>query len=91
MTGEALKAWTDLYAGVALLAALCGLCAAAKTLWDIKTGHLDLRAHSLRGKLLLLPRIWFHWQLCYFTGFPCILAIAVLYAHYIGFSAFIPS
>lgn len=91
MRPEALEAWTNLYAAVGLLALICGACAAAKTIWDIKTGVLRLRARTWTQKVLLLPRVWLHFQLSYFCGFPCILAIAALYAHYIGFEAFNPS
>ncbi len=91
MRPEALEAWTNLYAAVGLLALICAACATAKTIWDIKTGVLHLRAETFREKVLLLPRVWLHFQLSYFCGFPCIMAIAALYAHYIGFEAFNPS
>lgn len=91
MRPEALEAWTNLYAAVGLLALICGACAAAKTIWDIKTGELRLRAGTWTQKVLFLPRVWLHFQLSYLCGFPCILAIAALYAHYIGFEAFNPS
>ncbi|CCW15987.1 hypothetical protein EBBID32_3180 [Sphingobium indicum BiD32] len=41
--------------------------------------------------LLWFPKVWLHFQLSYLCGFPSILAIAILYAHYIGFAAFVPS
>lgn len=91
MRPEALEAWTNLYAAVGLLAAICAACATAKTIWDIKTGALSLKTKTMGEKALLLPRIWLHFQLSYFCGFPCIMAIAALYAHYIGFAAFDPS
>ena len=70
---------------------ICGACAAAKTIWDIKTGVLRLRAETWTQKALLLPKVWLRFQLSYFCGFPCIMAIAALYAHDIGFEAFDPS
>ncbi len=91
MRPEALEAWTNLYAAVGLLTLICAGCATAKTIWDIKTGALSLKADTAREKALLLPRVWLHFQLSYFCGFPCIMAIAALYAHYIGFDAFNPS
>ncbi len=55
-------------------------------------GPLSLsEAGTFRQKILLLPRIWVHWQISYFLGFPCIMAIAGLYVHYIGIDAFNPS
>lgn len=91
MRPEALEAWTNLYAAVGLLALICAACAAAKTIWDIKTGVLRLQVKTMAQKALLIPRIWLHFQLSYFCGFPCIMAIAALFAHYIGFEAFNPS
>lgn len=91
MRPEAIEAWTSLYAAVGILAGICAFCAVAKTIWDIKTGALELRAETLRGKLLLLPRVWLHWQLAYMLGFPTIIAVALLFAHYIGFGEFNPS
>ena len=91
MRPEAFEAWIDLYAAVGLLAAICAACATAKTIWDIRTGQLLLEAGTLPQKILLLPKIWLHWQISYFLGFPCIMAIAALYVHYIGIDAFNPS
>ena len=41
--------------------------------------------------VLWLPRLWLRFQLSYLSGFPCIMGIALLYVHYIGFEAFDPS
>lgn len=75
----------------ALLAAICSACAALKTCYDIRTGVLSPPQKSVMAWILWLPRVWLHLQLAYFLGFPSIMAIAVLYAHYIGFVDFIPS
>ncbi|MBK8375829.1 MAG: hypothetical protein IPL18_13625 [Sphingomonadales bacterium] len=91
MRPEAIEAWTSLYAAVAILAAICAACALAKTIWDIKTGALELPAETWKQKLLLLPRVWLNWHLSYMLGFPTIMAIAILFANYIGFDAFNPS
>ena len=91
MRPEAYEAWINLYAAVGLLAAMCAACALAKTIWDIRTGQLDIHADTIRAKILVLPRIWLHWQISYFLGFPTIMAIAGLYIHYIGIDAFNPS
>lgn len=42
-------------------------------------------------RILWAPRLWLRLQLNYLSGFPCIMGIALLYAHYIGFEAFNPS
>lgn len=90
MAAETILAWQKLYSAVALLAAICSVCAALKTCYDIRTGALAPPRQSIVGWFLWLPRGWLHFQLAYFLGFPSILAVAVLYAHYIGFRAFIP-
>ena len=38
-----------------------------------------------------IRRIILNQTLSYLSGFPCIMGIALLYAHYIGFEAFNPS
>ena len=91
MRPEAYEAWINLYAAVGLLGSIRAACAMAKTIWDIRTGHLPLEAGTFRQKILLLPKIWAHWQISYFLGFPCIMAICGLYVHYIGIDAFNPS
>ncbi|WP_022674953.1 hypothetical protein [Novosphingobium sp. B-7] len=91
MAPETILAWQKLYGAVAVLAAVCSACAALKTCYDIRTGVLRPPQKSAVGWILWLPRVWLHFQLAYFLGFPSILAIAVLYARYIGFAAFIPS
>lgn len=91
MRPEAIEAWTQLYAAVGLLAAICAGCAAVRTLYEIRSGAIDLPVASWRQKLLFLPRVWLRVQLAYMSGFPCIMGIALLYAHYIGFEAFNPS
>lgn len=91
MAPETVLAWQKLYSAVALLAAICSACAFLKTCYDIRTGLLSSPRKSVMAWILWLPRVWLHFQLAYFLGFPSILAIAVLYAHYIGFAAFMPS
>lgn len=91
MGSENLAAWIHLYAAVGLLAAICSGCAFLKTIFDIRTGAIAPPTGSVLRWLLWLPRVWLHFQLSYLCGFPSILAIAILYAHYIGFAAFVPS
>ena len=91
MRPEAIEAWTRLYAAVGLLAMICAACALLKTVHDIRSGALELPHENWRQRLICLPRIWLRFQLSYLCGFPCIMGIAVLYAHYIGFAAFDPS
>lgn len=91
MGPENIAAWTQLYAAVGLLAAICSGCALLKTIYDIRMGVIAPPTGSVLRWLLWFPKVWMNFQLSYFCGFPSILASAILYAHYIGFAAFIPS
>lgn len=91
MRPEAIEAWTQLYAAVGLLAAICAGCALIRTIYEIRSGEVELPRQGWRQKMLVLPRVWLRFQLAYMTGFPCIMDIALLYAHYIGFAQFNPS
>lgn len=91
MRAETVEAWTQLYAAVALLAAICSVCALLKTIFDVRTGAFAPPSGSGLKRLVWFPKLWLHFQLAYLRGFPSIMAIAILYAHYIGFAAFIPS
>jgi hypothetical protein len=64
----------------------------SRPIYDIQTGMIapPAEAGGLR-RLLWFPKVWLHFQISYLCGFPSILAIAILYAHYIGFAAFVPS
>lgn len=91
MRAEAIEAWTQLYAAVGLLAGICGGCALLKTVLEFHAGLADFPRATWKQKLIWLPRLWLRFQLSYMTGFPCIVGIALLYAHYIGFAEFNPS
>jgi NO-binding membrane sensor protein with MHYT domain len=91
MRTEAIEAWTQLYAAVGLLAAICAGCAALKTVLELRSGAVVVPHATWKHKLLLVPRLWLRFQFAYMSGFPCIMGIALLYAHYIGFAAFNPS
>lgn len=91
MRPEAIAAWTQLYSAVGLLATICGGCAAIKMLHELRTGSIALPTATWQQQLLVLPRVWLRFQLAYMSGFPCIMGIALLYAHYIGFARFNPS
>ena len=88
---EAVVAWTQLYAAVGLLAAICAVCAVLRTTFELRSGTLDLPSKTWKQRVVWLPRLWLRFQLSYLSGFPCIMAIALLYAHHIGFDAFNPS
>ena len=90
MRHETIEAWLNLYAAVGLLAAICSGCALFKTIHDIRTGAILPPAGAGLRWLLWFPKVWLHFQITYLCGFPSILAIAALYAHYIGFDAFDP-
>lgn len=64
---------------------------ALKTILEIRGGAVVLPHTTWKQKFLWVPRLWFRFQLSYLTGFPCIMGITLLYAHYIGFEAFNPS
>jgi hypothetical protein len=91
MRPEAVAAWTQLYAAVGLLAGICAACALLRTIIELRSGHIALPAKTWKQRTLWLPRLWLRFQLSYLSGFPCIMGIALLYAHYIGIEAFIPS
>lgn len=91
MRPETIAAWTQLYAAVGLLAAICSGCALLKTIHDVRTGGIAPPTGSGLRWLLWFPKVWLHFQLSYLCGFPSNVAIAILYAHYIGFAEFIPS
>lgn len=91
MRSETIAAWTQLYAAVALLAGICSGCALLKTIFDLRAGAITAPTGSVLKRLLWLPKVWLHFQLAYLRGFPSIMGIAILFAHYIGFAAFVPS
>ena len=91
MRAEAIEAWTQLYAAVGLLAVICAGCAALKTILELRGGTVVVPHTTWKQKFLWVPRLWLRFQLSYLSGFPCIMGIALLYAHYIGFETFNPS
>lgn len=91
MRPETIAAWTQLYVAVGLLAAICSGCALLKTIYDLRAGLIAPPPELGLRWLLWFPKVWLHFQISYLCGFPCILAIAILYAHYIGFAVFVPA
>ena len=91
MKPEAVHAWPQLYAAVGLLAVICAGCAALNTILELRSGAVTVPLTTWKQKVLWVPRLWLQFQLSYLSGFPCIMGIALLYAHYIGFEAFNPS
>lgn len=91
MRPEAVEAWTQLYAAVGLLAGICAGFAALKTILELRGGAGRLPHATWKQKLIWFPRLWLRFQVSYLSGFPCIMGIALLYAHYIGFAEFNPS
>lgn len=85
MPPETYEAWLSLYLGVAILAALTAVMAVAKTVYEVRTQAIEIELTTWRGRVLLLPRLWLRWQLNYLQGTPVILAIAIFYAHHLGF------
>lgn len=91
MRPEAIAAWMQLYAAVGLLAGICAACALLRTIIELRSGLIELPAGTWKQRVFWLPRLWLRFQLSYLSGFPCIMGIALFYAHYIGFGAFDPS
>ncbi|QQV79339.1 hypothetical protein H5J25_19025 (plasmid) [Sphingomonas aliaeris] len=84
-----LDAWISLYAAVGLLVALCAIIAVIKTVHDYRSGSRTLSTTTVMDKVLAAPRVWVRWQLNYLLGVPAILAIAMLYANYLGFATLV--
>ena len=78
MSSQTIAAWTQLYAAVGLLAAICSGCALLKTIYDIRTGVIAPPQGSGLSRLLWFPKVWLHFQVNYCCGFPSIPAIAIL-------------
>jgi hypothetical protein len=85
MPPETYHAWLSLYLAVGILAAMTAVLAVAKTVFDVRSNQVGFEVASWRGRALLLPRLWLRWQLNYLQGTPTILAIAMFYAHHLGF------
>jgi len=85
MPPETYHAWLSLYLAVGILAGLTATMAVVKTVYDVRSNAVRFEVSSWRGRILLLPRLWLRWQFNYLQGTPAILAIAVFYAHHLGF------
>lgn len=85
MPPETMTAWINLYAATFVLALLCGTIALIATAAEIFAGTIALPTKRYRDQAMLLPRIWFRWQLNYLRGTPVLLLIAFLYAQHLGF------
>lgn len=89
MSQATFDAWLSLYAAVGLLVPLCAVFAVIKTIHDFRTGARTVATATVLDKILAAPRVWVRWQLNYLQGAPAILAIAVLYAHHLGFGTLV--
>lgn len=89
MPQATIEAWISLYAGVGLLVAICAVSAIVKTVHEYRSGARTLATTTVTDKLLAAPRLWVRWQLNYLQGAPAILAIAMLYAHHLGFGTLV--
>jgi len=83
------NAWLALYVGVGVMVALCGVLAALKTIYDLRSGRLVLNFGTWTGRATALPKLWWCWQVNYLTGAPVILAIALMFAHHLGFATLV--
>jgi hypothetical protein len=86
-----IAAWTQLYDAVGLLAAICSGCALLKTIYDIRTEVIAPPRGLGAAVVAVVPEGLAAFPAELSLRFPSILAIAILYAHYIGFAAFVPS
>jgi hypothetical protein len=71
-----------------LLAAICSGCALLKTIYDIRAGTDRAAVGFWTAVVALVPEGLAAFPAQLSVRFPSILAIAILYAHYIGFAAF---
>ena len=88
MNQDALIAWTSMYVAVGIMCLLSAVLAVAVTYDDWRTERWRPALESGWQKTLFLPRIWLRWQINYLKGTPVILAIALYYAHSVGWSVF---
>lgn len=85
MNSAAFDAWMSLYAAVGLLATICAIAASVQTAHEIITRKWRPERGSCIGLLLVVPKIWFRWQINYLRGFPAILGIASFFAWHLNF------
>lgn len=86
MNPAALHAWTALYLAVGIMAAMCALLSTGVTAYEVATAKWRPRLGSGLDRLLAAPRLWLRWQRNYFLGFPTIIAVALMFAHDLGFA-----
>jgi len=89
MPEATLNAWISLYAAVGVMVALCAILAVMKTAYDLRGGSLIIDLSNWRGRVLAAPKLWWRWQVNYLTGAPVILAIALMFAHHLGFATLV--
>lgn len=85
MTAAAYQAWLSLYLATSIVAALCAVLAAAKTVIDLRSHQIVIPTSRKGDKLLAIPRVWLAWQVNYLRGAPVVLAICGFYAYHLGF------
>jgi hypothetical protein len=88
MNHDALIAWTSLYIAVGSMALLCAILAVILTVHEIRVGVLRPSLATRVDIALALPKLWLQWQKNYLLGAPVILAVAVAFAHHVGFQTF---
>lgn len=84
MNPETFLAWKSLYLSVAICSLLCATITAAAVAWQITHGHWSPNTQGRFPRLLYIPRIWWRWRMLYFSGFPTIMLIIVLYVAHLG-------
>lgn len=89
MPAATLNAWIALYAAVGIMVALCAVLAIIKTAYDLHQKLVTIDLSNWKGRALAGPKLWWRWQLNYLSGAPVILAIALMYAHHLGFATLV--
>lgn len=88
MNHASLIAWTSLYIGVGSTAVICAVLAFIVTAHELHAGSWRPSLATKLDMALVVPKIWVRWQKNYLLGAPAIAAIALAYAHHVGFAVF---
>jgi hypothetical protein len=68
------------------MVALCAALAIVKTAYDYTSGAMTIDMSTWKGRAVAGPKLWWRWQMNYLSGAPVILAIALMFAHHLGFA-----
>jgi hypothetical protein len=88
MNHDALIAWTSLYIAVGSMALLCAALAMMLTIHEIRARVWRPPLATKVDLALAIPKLWLRWQKNYLLGAPVIAAVALAFAHHVGFEVF---